>query len=164
MTTLQSPKLTRQERIDIFINRALPRLTARGHRFVLGLTRGRIGSRKRGIPVGLLTTIGARSGKPRTVPLMYLRDEDRYLVVGANSGQDRHPAWFHNLRTHPNAVFCVGGHRHQVHATVITGTERAIVWPRLVRHNPLWAGFQEYTERESPVVALEPQSEELHGR
>jgi deazaflavin-dependent oxidoreductase (nitroreductase family) len=149
-------QLTRAERWDLKLNRALPRATARGHRWVLRLAHGRVASSKRGIPVGLLTTTGARTGRRREVPLMYLPDDGRYVVVASNSGQDRHPGWFHNLQADPNATFTVRGHVRNVRARVVTGEERAELWPRMVPHNPLWAAFQDLTDRETPVVSLDP--------
>ena len=148
--------LTRQERWDLRLNRAFPRLTGRGHRLVLRLGRGRVASSHRGVPVGLLTTTGARTGKRREVPLMYLPDAGRFVVVAANSGLHRHPSWFHNLVAHPDATFTVRGRAHPVHARVVTGAERDELWRRMVPHNPLWAAFQELTERQTPVVSLDP--------
>lgn len=149
-------QLTGQERLDLRISRAFPRLVGRVHRPILRLGRGRVAASKRGIPIGLLTTTGAKTGKHRAVPLMYYQDDDRYLVVASNGGLDRHPAWFHNLQAHREATFSVHGESRPVRARVVSATERDGLWPMLVRHNPLWAGFQQLTSRQTPVVALEP--------
>lgn len=150
-------RLTRQERLDLWVSRALPRLSAVLHREVLRRSGGRIAATKRGIPVGLLTTTGRRSGQPRTVPLMFLPDGDAALVVAANSGQDRAPAWLGNLRSCPEAAFRRPGEAERaVRARVLDAGERARRWPELVRHNPLWGVFGSSTDRVLEVVALEP--------
>ena len=152
-----SPELSRQERFDLRLSRAFPKLAGHANRLLIRLTRGRLGSRKRGIPIGLLTSTGRRSGQPRTTPLMYLEAEDRYLVVAANGGYDRPPAWLRNLEASPEAQFELDGRRLRVQARVLDPAERARLWPRLIAPNPLWAGFQSYTERETTVVALDPE-------
>lgn len=156
MSTGTSRQFTVQERVDAWISRAFPKLSGRGHRLVLQATRGRIANAKRGIPIGLLATVGAKSGKRRVVPLMYFPDDDRFLVVAANAGLDRHPAWFHNLLARPDVTFTVGRNEQEVLARVVEGVERDELWPRMVSHNPLWAAFQARTTRVTPVVALEP--------
>jgi deazaflavin-dependent oxidoreductase (nitroreductase family) len=148
--------LSRQERFDLWFSRALPKLSSRANQLLIRATHGRLGTRKRGIPIGLLTTTGRRSGKIRTVPLMYLEDGRRYLVVAANAGFTEPPAWLLNLTAQPVATFePAPGGPLQVRARVIDADERASVWPRLVQHNPLWGAFQEHTERQAAVVALE---------
>jgi len=149
------PELTRQERVDLGVSRRLPRASSRANRLVFRLSRGRIGSRKRGIPIGLLTTTGRASGRPRTVPLMYLADGGRYLVVASNGGRAAPPAWQRNLEADPDAVFEPAGGRVEVRARVVDADEKRALWPRLVAHNPLWAHYQAATSREIAVVSLE---------
>ena len=157
MVTDVAPRpLTRQEQFDLRLSRRLPKFLGRANRLVIRLSRGRFGSSKRGIPIGLLTTRGRRSGRPSTVPLMYLDDGGRYLVVAANSGLDRPPDWFLNLKANREARFQPDGRRRAVCARIVEGEERSQLWPRLVRHNPLWGAFQSYTQRETAVVSLEP--------
>jgi len=148
--------LTRQEQFDLRLSRSLPKLLGRANRLLIRLSRGRFGSSKRGVPIGLLTTRGRRSGRPTTVPLMYLDDGERYLVVAANSGHDRPPHWFLNLEASREATFEPEGRRCAVRARIVEGEERHRLWPRLVRHNPLWGAFQSCTQRETAVVSLEP--------
>lgn len=156
MSTQVNPPLTRQERMDAWMSRTFPKLTGRGHRLVLQVTHGRVANAKRGIPIGLLATVGAKSGKRRVVPLMYYPDGQRFLVVAANAGLDQHPAWFHNLMAGPDVTFIVGAAETEVHGRVVDGAEREDLWPKMIRHNPLWAAFQARTSRVTPVVALEP--------
>lgn len=117
-----------------------------------------MGASKRGVPIALLTTTGRRSGRPQTVPLMYLEDGGRFLVVASNAGFDHPPAWFRNLDSRPEATFEPGGDQVPVRARIVDDDERARLWPRLVAHNPLWAGFQSHTDRPTAVVSLEPTS------
>lgn len=161
MLTHSSPQqLTRRERIDLRISRSLPKASGRGNRRIFRLTGGRLGSSARGIPIGLLTTTGRRSGRPRRVALMYLKDGDRYLLVGSNSGYDSPPAWLLNLQAEPAALFEPKGKSLAVRARPVDRDEHALLWPRLVAHNPLWGAFQTYTDRHTTVVALEPVLEE----
>jgi F420H(2)-dependent quinone reductase len=152
-----APKLSGQERFDLWVSRALPKLTGRANRLLTRLSGGKLGSRKRGIPIGLLTTTGRRSGRPRTTPLMYLHDGRRYLVVASNGGDDRPPAWLLNLEANPEASFEPNGRRLRVRGRIVDPGERSRLWPRLVDHNPLWAGVQTYTERETAVISLGPE-------
>lgn len=146
--------LTRQERFDLALSRRLPRVSRGANRWALRVSGGRIGSRKRGIPIALVTTTGRRSGRERTVPLMYMEDAGRLLVVASNAGFDPPPAWFQNLLAHPRARVERRGERFDAVAEVLPDAERDRLWPRLVAHNPLWDGFQSHTERRLEVVAL----------
>ena len=109
-----------------------------------------------GQPILLLHTRGARSGQPRTTPLLYTPHGDGFIVVAAKSGAEHHPAWFHNLRAHPDAVAEIRGLQVQVHARVVEGTERAELW-QLANDN--YNGYQVYQGRAGrrliPVVLLE---------
>ena len=146
--------LTRQERLDLAVSRRLPRLSARMNRWALRASRGRMGASKRGVPIVLVTTTGRRSGRPRTVPLMYMQDGPRLLVVASNSGFDPPPAWFLNVLAEPRVRVERDRDRFDAVAEVLPADEREALWPRLVAHNPLWAGFQSHTGRRLEVVAL----------
>ena len=106
----------------------------------------------------LLHTRGARSGQPRSTPLLYTRHGRGYVIVASKAGADHHPAWYHNLRAHPDAVTIeVGGQRIPVRPREAEGAERAELW-RLVNDN--YNGYQVYQQRAGqrtiPVVLLEP--------
>ena len=120
-------------------------------------TRGAIGHRVPfAPPMLLLDHVGARSGRARTSPLAYVRDGDAYVVVASKGGHPRHPAWFHNLRAHPETTIQVGASRRRVRARVATAEERERLWPRAV---DAWGPFESYqrrTRREIPLVVLEP--------
>lgn len=125
------------------------------HRVVFRLTRGSVGGTVLGRPIGLLTTTGRRSGRTRTAPVVYLKDESRFLVVASNSGLDAPPAWSLNLRAHPNAEIRTRTGKERVVGRQLNGSERTELWPRLLQHNAMWGAYQSCTERESTVFALE---------
>ena len=129
------------------------------HTISYRLTRGVVGSRiPGGPPMLLLDHVGARSGKKRTTPLVYLRDDDEIVIVASKGGSPRHPAWFHNLRANPRTTVQVGARRLAVTAGVATPSERSRLWPRVVRMYPGYAAYQRRTKREIPLVVLEPRS------
>jgi deazaflavin-dependent oxidoreductase (nitroreductase family) len=130
------------------------------HRFLLWATRGRAGWRFGDMPVIELTTIGRRSGARRATMLTSpLRDGDAYVVVASRGGDDRHPAWFLNLRDDPRVEAVIaGGPRTPMLARVATAEERARLWPLIAARHTNYAGYQTRTRREIPLVLLEPAS------
>ena len=132
-------------------------------------TNGRIGGTwrvgagwKKPVPVLLLDHVGRKSGTRFTTPLLFLEDSggsdgDRWVVVASQGGLPKHPQWFHNVRARPDTeVHLPRRGRHRVSARVAEPAERAALWPRLVE---LYADFDNYaawTDREIPVVVLEP--------
>ena len=124
---------------------------------LLRWTNGRVGFFF-GQPVGLLHTVGAKSGERRTTPLLYLADGDRVVLVASMAGAARNPAWFHNLVADPKVEFMPRkGARKAYVARVAEGTERERLWTAV---NDLYAGYDDYQgragEREIPVVVLDP--------
>jgi deazaflavin-dependent oxidoreductase (nitroreductase family) len=105
----------------------------------------------------LLDHVGARSGRRRTTPLVYMPDGDNLVVVAAKGGHPRHPGWVHNLRAHPDTEVQVGDRRMRVQAREAQGDERTRLWRRATAYNPLWQRYQRRTERTIPLVVLEPQ-------
>lgn len=101
----------------------------------------------------LLTTTGARTGAPRTAPMMFVRDGDRLVVYASNVGAPRHPAWYHNLVAHAGVTVEVGADRFDAVARVTSGEERDRLW----RLFP-FPEHQDRTSRPIPVVALERSS------
>lgn len=129
-----------------------------GHRLLIKLTGGKVGYSAMGMPVVELTTTGRRSGAPRTVLLTApLHSAGRYVVVASRGGDDRHPAWFHNLRANPDVEVAVrGGSRQPMRARVASPDERDRLWPQIAGRYRNYAGYQRSTEREIPLVHLEP--------
>src|SRR5205814_1748077 len=99
---------------------------------------------------------GAKSGTERTTPLVYLDDGDDFVIVASKGGHPRHPAWFHNLRAHPDTTIQVGSRRIPVTARVATDAERQRLWPAVVRLYSGYEGYQKRTDRKIPLVVLEP--------
>lgn len=126
-------------------------------RRLIPLTRGRM-KVAMGQPILLLHTVGARSGEPRTSPLLYTPQGEGFIVVASKAGATHHPAWYHNLRAHPDAVAVeVGGRRIPVRPRLVEGAEREDLWRRV---NDNYNGYETYQGRAGsrtiPVVLLEP--------
>ena len=109
-----------------------------------------------GYPTLLLTTTGRRTGRERTVPLVYVRDGGAYAVCAAYAGSVRHPAWWLNLEADPRGVVQVGGTRQQVVAEAVSEEHRAELWRRLVAMYPPFESYRGRTTRRFPVVLLRP--------
>ncbi|GHO42391.1 nitroreductase family deazaflavin-dependent oxidoreductase [Ktedonospora formicarum] len=116
---------------------------------------GKVGGPFEGVPLLLLTTTGAKSGKSHTTPLAYFIDGDRFLIVASFAGAPKHPAWYHNILTHPQVSIELGVESYNLTATVITGEERERLWSMITTQNPVFAGYQTKTTRKIPVVALQ---------
>lgn len=127
------------------------------HTLIYRATRGRVGHRFRGgPPILLLDHVGARSAVRRTTPLVYVRDGENVVIVASKGGYPRHPAWFHNLIAHPDATVQIGSRRRAVHARTADPQERARLWPKVLEVYQGYAGYQQRTAREIPLVILEP--------
>ena len=123
-------------RVSIVSSRAVaPFLRKTMHladRPLLRLTRGRL-SLASGYPVLLLTTTGAKSGKPRTIPLLYVECGDGIAIVGTRFGSTRHPGWYHNLRARPEATVQIRGERRAYIAREANDDEREEIWARVAK-------------------------------
>lgn len=117
---------------------------------------GTKGTTMRGMPVIVLTTLGARSGKIRKTPLMRVEHNGSYAVVASLGGAPRHPVWYHNLTADPRAELQDGPVRRDMTAREVTGEEKALWWERAVEAYPDYADYQEKTDRQIPVLVLEP--------
>ncbi len=127
---------------------------------VYRLTRGRVifSAVLTGLPVVLLTTTGARTGQPRTWPLVGLRDEQgRVVVVASNYGNQRHPAWAHNLRANPRAQVVIDGVATPVVAHEAHGAERQRIWRNGLTYYPAWEQYERRAApRQIPIFVLSP--------
>jgi len=130
-----------------------------GHATAYRASRGLIGHHVPGAPpMLLLDHVGAKSGRRRTTPLAYLKDGENLVIVASKGGHPRNPAWFHNLRAHPDTTVQVGSQRRPVHACVAEGEERERLWREVVDLYSGYEGYQERTDRQIPLVVLEPRS------
>ncbi len=120
-------------------------------------TGGAEGNEMKGLPVIILTTRGARSGKLRKTPLMRVSDEaGRYAAVASLGGAPKHPVWYFNVKADPHVVLQDGPLAKDYVAREVTGDEKAQWWDRAIAAYPEYAEYQEKTDREIPVFVLEP--------
>jgi deazaflavin-dependent oxidoreductase (nitroreductase family) len=127
-----------------------------GHARLYRATRGRVGRRLPGLPpMLLLDHVGAKTGTPRTTPLVYMPDGDDILLVAAKGGYPKHPGWVHNLRAHPDTEVQIGAERIPVRAREADADERRRLWPKAAAYNPQWGRYQRRTDRTIPLIILE---------
>jgi F420H(2)-dependent quinone reductase len=135
----------------------LRNLMTHAHSFLFRVSRGRIGRSIRGAPVLVLETRGRKSGKLRSVPLLYVTDDGDWIVMASSGGDPRHPAWYLNLEAEPRATVITESGRRDALAMMTEGEERARLFADLVGIYPSFASYRERTTRELPVVRLRPQ-------
>ena len=135
------------------------RVLDRLDRLTFRATKGRhlMSSMLSALPVAMVTTTGARSGQPRTAPLLALPTEDGLAIIGSNYGKPKHPAWRHNLRANPEGEVDVEGRRWVYRAVEVEEERRERIWQEALRTYP---GFAGYARRAAPrrisVFVLEP--------
>jgi len=129
------------------------------HTLVYRASGGLVGHRIPGGPsMLLLDHVGAKSGTRRTSPLLYIEDGDDVVLVASKGGYPKHPAWFHNLRANPDTTVQVGSERRAVHARIAGPGERERLWPKAVAAYPGYRDYEKRTDREIPLVILEPRA------
>ncbi len=132
------------------------RAMGRAHARLYLWTRGRFVPRWfAGAPVLVLQTVGRRTGKPRVTPLLYLQHDDAVVVMAANAGADRTPAWWLNLRAAGHATIVVGRRQARIHPRELIGTERDRAFASFVAMYPQAAYYGGFTDRYIPLIALE---------
>jgi deazaflavin-dependent oxidoreductase (nitroreductase family) len=117
---------------------------------------GKVGGRFEGAPLLLLHSTGAKSGKPRLTPLRYRAVDEDFAVFGSKRGADTHPDWYYNLIANPLASIEVGTETIEVTARVAEGEERTSIWELQKSEYRNFAEYEQQTDREIPVVVLEP--------
>ena len=146
------------------LTKKIMKVASKAHVEVFKLTNGRIGSKwrvgagfKKPAPTLLLEHIGRKSGKVFTTPLLYLANGDDVVVVASQGGRAENPQWLANLKAHPDSRVHLRGERGRtVRARVASPAEKAELWPRLVDMYADYDTYQAWTDREIPVVILEP--------
>ena len=117
---------------------------------------GRVGGYFAGASMLLLHTVGAKSGQPRTNPLVYITDADRVVVIASKGGADTHPDWYYNLLATPLVTVELGAEQFPARATVVTEEpERSRLYAKMVAHRPGFAEYEHKTRRTIPVIILE---------
>jgi deazaflavin-dependent oxidoreductase (nitroreductase family) len=115
---------------------------------------GKVGGQLANMPVLLLTTTGAKSGRTITKPLVYTTDGDRIVVIASFAGGPKNPPWYHNLVANPVATVELGSERFQVRAAVTSGEERQRLFNHQAEQMPIFAEYRQKTTRQIPVVVL----------
>jgi deazaflavin-dependent oxidoreductase (nitroreductase family) len=141
-------------RFTVGLDRTVGRSVYRIHRGLYRLSRGWIGHRTPVGPILLLTTTGRRSGRRRSVPLLYFATSGHYFVVGSNGGRPSPPAWIHNVQSEPRVSVQVGPRRFAAVAQLSSSAERDDLWPRLTEFYPGWAHYESLTDRPINVVRI----------
>jgi deazaflavin-dependent oxidoreductase (nitroreductase family) len=129
------------------------------HTFLYRRTGGRLGHRVPKLPNTflLLDHVGARSGIHRTSPLQYIEGGENLAVIASKGGYGKNPAWFYNLKAHPDTTVQVGSEHRAVHARIVTDPEeRERLWARAVRMYRPYEDYRARAGREIPIVVLEP--------
>jgi len=119
-------------------------------------TNGEQGGDLRGMPVIVLTSVGAKSGNLRKTALMRVEHDGTYAVVASLGGAPKHPVWYYNLKKNPHVVLQDGQTKRDYTAREATGADKAVWWKRAVEAYPDYAKYQAKTERQIPVFVLEP--------
>lgn len=102
----------------------------------------------------LVTVIGAKSGKHRTIPLAYFNLDGRIVIIASMAGSPRHPTWYINMRANPQVTVEIGSETYQANAVEISGADRDRLFARVCEHAPVFASYQAKTARKIPVVEL----------
>ena len=129
--------------------------------FLYNVSGGRIGGKMGKMPVLLLTTTGRKTGKQRTLPLMYIMDGPAYVITASAGGAEKHPGWFFNIRSSQLATIQVKDTQIQVTTEIAGPEKKSELWARLVAVAPNFAGYQKRTSRDIPMVILHPVEERL---
>jgi deazaflavin-dependent oxidoreductase (nitroreductase family) len=119
---------------------------------------GTDGTDLNGVPVILLTTVGAKTGKLRKTPLMRVEHDGEYAIVASLGGAPKHPVWYHNVVTNPRVELQDGPATGDYDAREVFGDEKATWWERAVEAYPDYAEYQKRTDRQIPVFVLTPVS------
>jgi deazaflavin-dependent oxidoreductase (nitroreductase family) len=132
-----------------------------GHRLIRAVSGGRLLSSAFGMPAVELHTVGRRSGQRRSVMLTTpVHDDDRVVLVASKGGDDRHPDWYRNLVANSDVSITIDGEERPMRARTATAEEKAELWPQIVAAYKGYAGYQQRTSRDIPVVICEPRRDD----
>ncbi|MDT4914133.1 MAG: hypothetical protein QOC66_3261 [Pseudonocardiales bacterium] len=154
---------TRPKGLDTPATRKIIKWMSAANVWIYRKTNGRVGKTwrvgsalRRGVPVCLVTTTGRKSGRPRTVPLLYIRDTENVVLVASQGGLPEDPQWYRNVLADPDISVQFGATISRMRARTANPEERATLWPRLTAVYADFDSYQAWTEREIPVVICEP--------
>jgi F420H(2)-dependent quinone reductase len=132
------------------------KLGSSAHAGVYRATGGKLFGRMGKSPILLLNTVGRKTGRKRTSPLLYVMDGEDFVIIASKGGAAAHPAWYLNLRANPEATVEIGDREVQVEAEVADPEEKARLWQKMVEMYPAYDDYQRKTEREIPLLILHP--------
>ena len=132
------------------------KLGSGAHAGVYRATGGKLFGRMGKSPILLLNTVGRKSGKKRTSPLLYVMDGEDFVIVASKGGASAHPAWYLNLRANPEATVEIGDREVRVRAEEADSEEKSRLWQKMVEMYPAYDDYQKRTEREIPLLVLHP--------
>ena len=132
------------------------KLGSGAHAGVYRATGGKLFGRMGKSPILLLNTVGRKSGKKRTSPLLYVMDGEDFVIIASKGGAATHPAWYLNLIANPEAMVEVGDREVRVRAEEADSEEKSRLWQKMVEMYPAYDAYQEKTEREIPLLVLRP--------
>ena len=150
-------------KLTVAFDRTVGRPLYRVHVRLYRHTRGLIGHKSPVGPMLILTLKGRKSGRPRSVTLLYYEARGTYYVVGSNGGRPEQPTWLLNVRANGDAHVQAGAKQFEAHARELPAAERVIVWPELTSFYPGWAHYETLTDRPISVIALEPMTSDASG-
>jgi len=126
------------------------------HAGVYRATKGKLFGRMGKSPILLLNTVGRKSGKKRTTPLLYVMDGEDFVLIASKGGAPTHPAWYLNLMVNPDVTVEVGDREVRARAEEVSGAEKTRLWQKMVEMYPTYDDYQTKTEREIPLLILHP--------
>jgi deazaflavin-dependent oxidoreductase (nitroreductase family) len=157
MITSAHTKLSRRERVVLWLHRNLDRWLSPFGVWLMRRSRGRV-TKPFKVNALVLTTRGRRSGRDRSVVLQFFPDGDSMVLVAANDGGSSHPGWYHNLTATPEAWVEVNGRRMRVQADELSTREAATWWGRILEASPDYARYRLATGRRFPILRLTPRA------
>ena len=147
----------RPKGLDSPLTKVIIKWMSRGQTALYKVSNGRVaGSFLEGAPVALVTTIGRKSGEPRVVPLLFLREGSRVVLVASQGGSDKHPLWYLNLKANPEVTVQIKDEILNLTARDASEQERAEYWPKLTAFYKGFDDYQSWTDRVIPVVICDP--------
>ncbi len=156
---------TRREDVQEFKESQLPAIkfvlkwTSRFQAAVFSASKGRLMNKfVGGYPICMVTMTGAKSGKPRRIPLIHLPHGDNKLIVASSGGMPKNPVWYYNIVAHPEIKIMVDGEEKTYIARRVSDEEKAELWPHLLSLYPDFDEYQARTDRNIPVFSCEPVS------
>ena len=132
------------------------KLGSGAHAGVYRATGGKLFGRMGKSPILLLNTVGRKSGRKRTSPLLYVMDGEDFVIIASKGGAPTHPAWYLNLRADPDATVEVGDREVRVRAEEVDSEEKVRLWQKMVEMYPAYDDYQRKTGREIPLLILHP--------